>query len=605
MDLTDEDMDFQSFESAEPEQAIGEPTNDSLHHKTRSGSSISEYSESANGTTDISGNESNLTKQLQEKFVEDFDEETIEVQSPQPVGDNDTPGTTTSYIIEGENKFQQDGICENIDNAPLRIENLNNDNDLSPANEFTHFRPSELPEDEFGGFIASENVTAIPQVDFEESTPDQMQAASERDGFGDFEQSAPDQISAHSGDDDFGNFSQAARDVDFRDFGEAEVESGEKDFCDYGMEAPGQPASMGDDGFGDYGAAVPQRVPTESGDEDFGDFNQEAPDQPASVGGDYVGDFGNAITQQVIVESGDEAFGDVTEEAPVQAPIESEDEDLGTFGEAASSGNENFGDFGHAAPEQIPMESGDDDLGGFGEVAPEQPASSENDDFGEFGEAAPKQAPVESGDDNFGATPIESADDSFGEIGVAAPMQPALSENDDFGDFEDAAPEQTPMESGDDDFGDFGEAAPEQTPMESGEDVFGDFIEVAPEQTPMKSGDDDCRDFGEAASERTRMESGDDDFGDFGEANIAEMQQTDDNFGSIDDASPSTTQSALVEPSTPPISVGYDLETLQTMLSFLQTKYVFEEIDPVEESSEAFDDYTLQEYVVSLHIRRH
>mgnify|MGYP005851993453 CR=1 FL=1 len=240
--------------------------------------------------------------------------------------------------------------------------------------------------------------------------------------------------------------------------------------------------NLGEDDFGDFGAANPE-MNTASGD---GKMNPEIESHNAVAGADYA----KATSVPNAISNDDD------------------DDDIG-----------DFGDFGTAKSESETQQPAPDDSLGLFEASepvvintetPDTKVSDDNgDDFGDFGTTkSAKKASTGDGTDfgDFGTAedPVKSSpgdDDDFGDFNAAEAPQKA-DEDDDFGGFDAAeAPQKT--EDDDDDFGDFGAAeAPEET--DDDHDDFGNFgaAESIPQtattsETKQASvGTDDDDDFG-------------------------------------------------------------------------------------------------------------
>ena len=457
----------------------------------------------------------------------------------------------------------------------------------------------------------------------------------ESDGQGDVDAS-PSQpyasLSAEDGDfgDDFGDFdgapsqpdaSPSTKDGDLGDFNEtpSQLKSEQKasvpedrahdDLGDFdAAPSPAQvPTSSDDDDFGGFDAAPSEsQVPTSSEDADFGHFDA-GPVQPtvetratsSDVGNDKddFGDLDAAPSEPHGAPSGDDEDFRGFDVAPseCQVPTSSEDDDFGDFDAGpvqptvetrATSSNvgddkEDFGDFDAAPSHQVPP-SDDEDFGDF-DAAPSEPhgaPSGDDDDFGDF-DAAPAQPTAETR-----ATSSDVGDDKedFGDLDTAPSHQVPPSDDEDFGDFDAAPSEPHGAPSGDDDdFGDF-DAAPAQPTAETratssdvgdDKDDFGDF-DAAPSHQVPPSDDEDFGDFDAAPSEPHGAPSGDDD--DFGD------------FDAAPDQSVSGSDSAVS------MSRGSELEGARNLLSRLQAKFPFAEIDSTgEQSSKA----SLGDFIVS------
>ncbi len=446
---------------------------------------------------------------------------------------------------------------------------------------------SEEEDDDFGNFEqaaptdnADKDLFGFSDTPQPESSlgmaPTAQSALSISDAFGDMaiQQDAPlpslgDFATAASaapttandnGDDDFGDFEDAPAQPTSAIVPESTED--EDDFGDFGgapatTEATARPAQQPVsilDAFGDMPAQPDAPLPSLG---DFGTSNIETTASDDNDNDDF-GHFGDvAPTTTVEPEPAImDAFGDMP--AQPDAPLPS----LGAFGASnigttANDDNDDddFGDFEDAAPtttvEPAPtiMDAFGDmpaqpdaplpSLGAFGTSNIKTTASEDNDDddFGDFEDAAPTTTvePEPTIMDAFGDIPAQpdAPLPSLGDFG-ASNTETQSHDDDDFGDFADAAPatvvesEPAPLVrsvSIDDAFGDF--AAPEDAPLpsleqfgatsttvappmpaeqEESDDDFGDFSGTAPPSDPLPSENDQNDEFGGFAQAESTVE---------------------------------------------------------------------------------------------------
>ena len=486
---------------------------------------------------------------------------------------------------EDEDEFGDFGTAENKDSSEFEQGGFDSS---APVTE-----PSLVLDDPFADMPSSDAplpslslgmMTAIPTNQTTETNP--LGAANDEidDEFGGFESPTAVQIEPTSnsldmvGTEPRVTTTSDSEEDDFGGFGSAEpLPEQEKNVI-------GVKEEVGDD-FGDFGSA--QQIVQENSqpaDEDgFGDFGSAeyiAPIEAVtrSSDDDDFGNFGSAPAQQNGQEDNFGDFGSTECTTPVETSVQHADDDdnFGDFGSAPAQESNQADDFGifanveHEAPDELPAQPGavtdtavvdDDDFGDFGSANLTSPFDetaktsqlNEEDDFGILGAAKNEAATSQSiDDDDLG---------NFGNPNIASPAEdPAEpTENDDFGDFEQAnltlpvEAARTSELAEEDDFGDFGRSnlmTPAEATLTSQpekEDDFGDFgsanlsspAEVANPSQPTE--DEGFGHFGsvEGAAQTAQPEK-EDDFGDFGSS----IEQNVNDFGAFGNETNQTTTNA-------------------------------------------------------------